>query len=607
MGKGKELYFKAAALALPLVFLCFIEILLRLFNYGFDPSLFIKDPDQEGYMMMNPTASYKFFSTSANATQGNRERFSVVKSKNTFRIFVIGESTTAGYPYMHNGSFHRWLQYRLMQQYPSLNFEVINVSLTAVNSYTVLDFAKQIVNNKPDLVLVYTGHNEYYGALGIGSTSQIKGNRTWIKLVIKLRELKLVQLLDRIIEGSSKLVGKKIDKRENLMKRMVTKQQIAYQSADFNRGIAQFSNNMDELCRLLSEKHIPTVIGTLVSNEKDLKPFISAGKFSAQNYYAAGRKRFSNGNFKDAKANFVLAKEYDQLRFRAPEAFNQIIKKLCRQYPGIYLADVRNLFEKNEAGGIMGKETILEHVHPNLLGYAIMSESFYQQINKRNLIPAKKQSEMSFAQLLANMPVTKVDSLYGAYQIMMLRSGWPFNEPINPTYNRGNSLDEQLAGALAVDRITWRAAMDELYKTAMATGDKQKALKVTEAVLLENPYQTSYYTYAGRLAFELADLETADFYFKKAYDISPTPENANNVFLFYFKSDLPEKALQYNEVIKHSGQQTYLDTQTEEILKNIIKLKKEARSDNINELIASYYHQLRADEAATKYRKKNSR
>ncbi len=55
MRKGKDLYFKAAALSLPLVFLCIIEILLRLFNYGFDPSLFIKDPDQEGYMMMNPT------------------------------------------------------------------------------------------------------------------------------------------------------------------------------------------------------------------------------------------------------------------------------------------------------------------------------------------------------------------------------------------------------------------------------------------------------------------------------------------------------------------------------------------------------------------------
>ena len=607
MDKGKQLYFKAAALSLPLVFLCFIEILLRFFNYGFDPSLFIKDPDQEGYMMMNPTASYKFFSTSANATQGNRERFGIVKSKNTFRIFVLGESTTAGYPYMHNGSFHRWLQYRLMQQYPSLNFEVINVSLTAVNSYTVVDFAKQIVNNEPDLVLVYTGHNEYYGALGIGSTSQIKGNSTWIKLVIKLRELKLVQLSDRIIDAIAKLFGRNVDKRENLMKRMVTKQQIAYQSADFNRGIAQFSNNMDELCQLLSKKHIPTVIGTLVSNEKDLKPFISAGKFSAQNLYAAGQKQYTNGDFNAAKANFVLSKEYDQLRFRAPEVFNQIIKKLCRQYPGIYLADTRALFEKNETGGIIGKETILEHVHPNLLGYALMSESFYQQINERNLIPAKKQSEMSFAQLLANMPVTKVDSLCGAYQIMMLRSGWPFNEPITPTYNRGNSIDEQLAGALAVDRITWRTAMDELYKTAMANGDKHKALKVTEAVLLENPYQTSYYTYAGRLGFELADLKTADFYFKKAYDISPTPENANNLFLFYFKSDLPEKALQFNDGLKHSGEQSYLNTQTEEILQNIIKLKKETSSDNINKLIASYYHQLRADEAAAKYSKKTNR
>lgn len=73
------------------------------------------------------------------------------------------------------------------------------------------------------------------------------------------------------------------------MKRMVTNQQIPYQSADFNRGIAQFNSNMNELCQLLSKKHITTVISTLVSNEKDLKPFISAGKFSAQKQYTNGK------------------------------------------------------------------------------------------------------------------------------------------------------------------------------------------------------------------------------------------------------------------------------------------------------------------------------
>jgi hypothetical protein len=167
---------------LPVVLLVVMEMLLRLFHYGHDTSLFIRYPDNPDYWVMNKYAAERYFSDTVNETRGSIEPFSVLKSPNTFRIFVLGESTTAGYPYFHNGSFHRWLKYRLMRQYPGMHFEVVNVSLTAVNSYTVLDFGKQVVHYQPDAVLVYVGHNEYYGALGVGSTSHIAISR-WLVLL----------------------------------------------------------------------------------------------------------------------------------------------------------------------------------------------------------------------------------------------------------------------------------------------------------------------------------------------------------------------------------------------------------------------------------------
>ena len=115
---------------------------------------------------MNDYASDKFFSDTANATKGNHEIFAVDKAPNTFRIFVLGESTTIGYPYFHNGSFHRWLQYRLARMYPERNFEIINLSLTAVNSYTVLDFGKQLAQYQPDAVLIYAGHKRILWRFG---------------------------------------------------------------------------------------------------------------------------------------------------------------------------------------------------------------------------------------------------------------------------------------------------------------------------------------------------------------------------------------------------------------------------------------------------------
>src|SRR5258708_5877656 len=197
--------FRVIALLIPFVLLFLLEMALRLFHYGYDTSLFIESPDNAAYWVMNPGASKKYFTDQLNATTGNREPFRKGKEAGVFRIFVLGESTTIGYPYFHNGSFHRWLLYRLMFDFPDKKIEMINVSLTAVNSYTVLGFSKEVVNYQPDAVLIYTGHNEYYGALGVGSTNRMGGSPRLVNFLLRLREYKVVQLMTRVIGGGSPL------------------------------------------------------------------------------------------------------------------------------------------------------------------------------------------------------------------------------------------------------------------------------------------------------------------------------------------------------------------------------------------------------------------
>ncbi len=152
---GRRLWlFRLIALLIPFLFLFLLEVVLRLCNYGYDYSLFKTDSSDKNYYVMNPDASKKYFQNQTIATTGNEEIFKKIKDSNTVRIFVLGESTTIGYPYFHNGSFHRFLLYRLTHTMPDKNFEIINVSLTAVNSYTILGFAKQLINYQPDAVLI---------------------------------------------------------------------------------------------------------------------------------------------------------------------------------------------------------------------------------------------------------------------------------------------------------------------------------------------------------------------------------------------------------------------------------------------------------------------
>jgi len=142
---------------LPFFILILVEIILHLCNYGYDTSLFIEDKTGK-YYHLNPEISQKYFAVQENATRENVELFTKVKKPGTFRIFALGESTTVGFPYMHNGAFPRMLKCRLQFEYPTINFEIINLSLTAVNSYTLSDFSRQLVNFQPNVHFVDVMH-----------------------------------------------------------------------------------------------------------------------------------------------------------------------------------------------------------------------------------------------------------------------------------------------------------------------------------------------------------------------------------------------------------------------------------------------------------------
>src|ERR1039457_5603698 len=163
--KKRVVLYKVITILVPFLILILLEFALRIFHYGHDLSLFMECPGNKNFLVLNPDASKRYFNDPALAPTGNTELFKKIKDKNTCRIFILGESTTIGYPYFHNGSFHRWLQYRLMQTFPDRQFEIINLSITAVNSYTVLGFAKELITYKPDAVLIYSGHTDFYASL----------------------------------------------------------------------------------------------------------------------------------------------------------------------------------------------------------------------------------------------------------------------------------------------------------------------------------------------------------------------------------------------------------------------------------------------------------
>ena len=151
----------------PFVFLIILEIFLRVINYGYNLDQWVDVG--EGKYELNSNIGKRYFTIGDFTPTTSEDCFDIDKKANSFRVFVLGGSSAEGFPFSPMGSFARYIRRRLELVYPKTNIEVVNLGMTAINSYTLLDLLPGVLDQKPDLILIYAGHNEYYGALGVGS------------------------------------------------------------------------------------------------------------------------------------------------------------------------------------------------------------------------------------------------------------------------------------------------------------------------------------------------------------------------------------------------------------------------------------------------------
>ncbi len=488
---------------IPILFVILLEIGLRLFNYGIDTKTWDKVGNE--YYELNPEFAYRYFYTVKNVPQSIQDVFRINKAPNTFRVFVLGGSSAAGYPFMPLGSFSRYIRQRLEIEYPSTNIEVVNLSLTAINSYTILDLIPDVVDQKPDLVLIYAGHNEYYGALGVGSMESLGNSRAIVKFVINLNQFRTVQLLRNIIKNvlsAIKSHNKKPD-TGTLMSRMAQDQTIFYDSDVFNRGIDQFKNNIDEVLQTLKNNNIPVIISTLACNLKDQKPFISEKDKDfppASIIYKEALDELQTQNFTKADSLFRYAKDLDLLRFRAPERINSSINELANKYD-IPLVDVDDYFCKISPQKVTGNNLMTDHLHPTLHGYQIMGKLFYEKMEEVNLIPSDKKviysERIADSLTVANFKYSHADSLLANYKILLLKNDWPFvtNENRIPSNKliKTNTYEDSVVADCAFGNIMWNDMHTKLANYYLKKNEFKKFKKEMDVLIYQYPIIPEFY------------------------------------------------------------------------------------------------------------------
>ncbi len=307
--------------------LCFglLEGGLRLGGYGY-PTGFFLGPDANGVCTTNYRFGWRFFPRPL-ARDPHPCTLSL-KPAGAVRIFVLGGSAAMGTP-DPAFSFGKVLAVMLREQYPGVQFEVVNGAMTAINSHVALEIARDCAARQPDLFVVYMGNNEVIGPYGPGTVfQQWSPSRSMIRTSLWVKSTRVGELLGDVVgyfRGDQGPVGH----WRGLA--MFMNNQVA---ADDPRLAAVYDNyrrNLTEICGIARRSHAAVVLSTVAVNLRDFPPLASlhrrdlaAGELAKwESLYKAGGELEANKRWPEALAQYEAAAKIDdrfaELQFHIAE------------------------------------------------------------------------------------------------------------------------------------------------------------------------------------------------------------------------------------------------------------------------------------------------
>lgn len=431
----KWLFRLLAVFVVPLIVLGGVELCLRLTGFGYDPHFFKREKvGAKDCYVANEEFGFRFFPRGM-ARFPPPVVMPVIKSPDTFRIFIFGESAALGDPRPNYGAGN-YLEVLLSDRYPQAKFEIINTSVTAINSHAILPIARECAGHAGDLWIIYMGNNEMVGPFGAATVFGARAPPLWwVRLQLQLRQLRLSQLLldlAETIRPANAVLGDQWHGME-----MFVQNQIPSGDPSKQRAYENFKRNLDDVLKAGVASGAKIVLSTVAVNLKDCPPFVSdpsltnnvpyeqfrheGGTALAQGRIADAVSSFQRAtemcpqsaearfqlatcllhltNAPAARSQFLQAADHDALPFRADSRINDIIRAAARRFAGesVVLCDSAEALSAASPHGISGDELFYEHVHLNPDGNYALALAWAGQIDKLLDSALKRDERPSWA------------------------------------------------------------------------------------------------------------------------------------------------------------------------------------------------------------------
>ena len=427
LSPAKRAAFTIVALLVSFAALGVLELGCRAFGLGGYPPLLkvIGSDGSRRWIGTNRLGTDTFFYAARTHAGGMREvHFTDPKPPGTVRIVLVGGSAIQGFPQplpMTDGSFlHAMLQDLWGDGQP---VEVLNLGATAVASFPVLRILDEALAYQPDVVVVMSGNNEFYGAYGVASLHAGGRSLAGMKAMRWLRSLGLTQFFDRILPQESRKSGR-------LMEQMARVQTVGPHDALRRAAARTLQADLSAMVTRCRATGTPIVLCTIPTNERDMAPIGggphagSAPADSAQMHFDRARGLSSEGRHDEALAEYVRARDLDPMPWRATSAARDAI--LAAALNGATLCDEEAAFRASSPGGAIGGELMDDHVHFSVAGQALFARTLLPVLAGMPGLPAIDMSRLdslpdasSYAERLGRsiytdyVAATRIEGIFG--------------------------------------------------------------------------------------------------------------------------------------------------------------------------------------------------
>ena len=339
-----------------------------------------------------------------------------------FRIVVLGGSSALGEPYRPWLSVGQIVAWRLGQAVTNRRFEC-EIQAWLGDSLEIQHRKLAGVKHRPDLVIIYSGHNEFaarYEEEREGSSDEESG----------------VWLLDRAFRASLSspfcrlayevISRNRLDSPPPLSGRHQLIDPPQCSPSEEMEIFEDYRNRLDAIVRYCEKIGALVVLIVPPANEAGYEPSRStlppsvsqadrdrlvrdfrearglessdpaASELSyesmivrhpgfAEAHFRLARLLEQRGRNSDASRHYLAALDHDGLRIRCPEPLRNAVGDIARRHPRSILIDGRNELTAASPTGLLGDYVIQDTHHPTLRGYVALAGAVLRELSQRKI------------------------------------------------------------------------------------------------------------------------------------------------------------------------------------------------------------------------------